>query len=83
MNNVTNTILFVLAIIFAVWFILVGMIWFYMWALVFAYPVGLLSLGIWLYIRRDGKKRNKTIPIMLLVGLAASIVAFVLLFFWN
>ncbi|MCB9032362.1 MAG: hypothetical protein H6553_00835 [Chitinophagales bacterium] len=49
-------------------------------ALVIAYPVGVVSLLIWFYIKRDQQPRNKAIPIILGVGLAMSLIALLCLF---
>ncbi|HRN49452.1 MAG TPA: hypothetical protein PKW69_15580 [Niabella sp.] len=63
-----NDILFTLATFFALWFSAVGIIWFYWVALFCAYP-----FLIWRNIRKDGKKRNIAIPIILIIGLLSSL----------
>lgn len=60
--------------IFALWFALMGVAWTYNAALVIAYPFGLLSLLIWLQIKKDGKARNRNIPLLLTVGLGLSLI---------
>ncbi|MCO5291526.1 MAG: hypothetical protein M9959_07300 [Chitinophagaceae bacterium] len=68
-----NDILFTLATFFALWFSAVGIIWFYWVALFCAYPFGIISFLIWRNIRKDGKKRNIAIPIILIIGLLSSL----------
>lgn len=75
-----NNILFWIAILCAIWFAIFGLVWFYLMALVIAYPVGVVSLLIWFYIKRDQQPRNKAIPIILGVGLAMSLIALLCLF---
>ncbi|GAB1430492.1 hypothetical protein MASR2M18_13250 [Ignavibacteria bacterium] len=72
MKITANDVLFTLAILFAVWFTVLGIVWVYWFALIFAYPFGIASLVIWSYIKKDGKKRNKIIPVILIVGLLCS-----------
>lgn len=78
-----NNILFVLAAIFGSWFILAGWLWVYLFALFIAYPAALISLVLWLTIKKDGKKRNRTIPILLIIGLITSITGFLVTYFNN
>jgi len=75
MSITKGDILFSLALILAIWFIWTGMVWTYAAALVIAYPAGLISLGLWKIGRKtDSKsKRYKTIPILLIIGLALSL----------
>ncbi|MCO6498495.1 MAG: hypothetical protein J5I50_12630 [Chitinophagaceae bacterium] len=68
-----NDLLFTLATFFALWFSAVGIIWFYGVALFCAYPFGIISFLIWRNIRKDGKKRNIAIPIILIIGLLSSL----------
>jgi hypothetical protein len=78
-----NTILFILALLFATWFVLTGWVWFYFYALVFSYPFALLALLFWFIIRSDKKKRNIAIPIVLGVGLLSSLSVLVGLLVTN
>jgi hypothetical protein len=73
MNSTKNDLLFWLAILFALCFMAGGIFWVYWFALFFAYPFGIASLAIWLCIRKDGRKRNKAIPIILIAGLLLSL----------
>ncbi|WP_140937426.1 hypothetical protein [Sphingobacterium lumbrici] len=73
MKIAKNDILFTLALVFALWFTTTGIFWVYWAALFVAYPFGIASLFIWQNIKNDGKKRNKIIPIVLIIGLLCSI----------
>lgn len=81
MNITRGDIVFVLALILALWFAVVGVVWAYLAALIFAYPAGLLSLGLWALGRRiDPKKdRYRYVIYVLGVGLVLSLVVFVLM----
>lgn len=68
-----NTILFILALLFATWFAATAWVWYYLAALFFSYPFGILALVFWLIIRSDKKKRNIILPIILGLGLLASL----------
>ncbi len=83
MKVTRNDVLFWLGILFALWFMLTGMVWVYFAALFVGYPFGLISFLFWRSIKKDGKKRNQVIPVLLLVGLAASLTALVFLLIWN
>ncbi|MBW7840263.1 MAG: hypothetical protein H3C36_11640 [Chitinophagaceae bacterium] len=73
MGMTKNSILFALALLFALWFTAAGIIWAYWFAILFAYPFGITAFFIWRFIRKDGKKRNKAIPIILITGLLCSL----------
>jgi hypothetical protein len=73
MNGAKNDILFYIALISAVWFAWMGMVWTYWAALFAAYPAGLLSFIIWRQIRNENKNRTKFIPVILVVGLTLSL----------
>ncbi len=73
MKITKNDILFILAILFALWFSAAGVIWVYWVALFCAYPFGIISFLIWRNIRKDGKKRNIAIPIILIIGFLSSL----------
>lgn len=68
-----NTILFITGLIFALWFILAGMVWFYWAALFIGYPIGAAALGCWYEIRNENKSRTRLIPILVSVGLVLSL----------
>jgi len=68
-----NDILFVIAILFALWFAGAGIIWVYWFCLIFGYPFGIASFFIWRYIRKDEKSRNRIIPVILIAGLLLSL----------
>ncbi|MDQ8004799.1 MAG: hypothetical protein REI64_08380 [Pedobacter sp.] len=68
-----DNILFVVALVFALWFAATAYIWIYWAALIISYPIGIASFFIWRFIKKDGKKRNKIIPILLIAGLTLSL----------
>ncbi len=72
MNPTKNNILFILALLLAVWCAMAGIFWIYWFALYGAYPFGIAAFFIWKNIRKDGKKRNIIIPIILIIGLLLS-----------
>jgi hypothetical protein len=76
-----NTIFFIMGLIFALWFALTAWFWVYLVNLFYSYPVGLLGLCCWLIIRNENKMRTKIIPIVLLIGLTASLAFLVFLMF--
>lgn len=78
-----NTILFILGLLLATWFAVIGLVWFYLVALYLAYPAGLLALTCWLVIRKDNKWRNRFIPIILITGLIASLSVLIYLLYFN
>jgi hypothetical protein len=72
-----NGILFWIGIITAIWFLWSGMVWTYAACLVIGYPFGLISLFIWLRIRKNGEKRNQIIPLILLLGFLLSLLVLI------
>ena len=78
-----NDILFYSAMLFAIWFALTGMVWAYWVALFIAYPFGIISLLIWLSIKKENRKRTKWIPRVLTVGLVLSLSVLVYLLIWE
>jgi small neutral amino acid transporter SnatA (MarC family) len=68
-----NDLLFYTAILFAIWFACTGIVWVYWVALIIAYPIGLVSLFIWLYLKKENRARNKWILRILIVGLLISL----------
>lgn len=83
MHGNKNNVLFWIGIIAAIWFAWAGMVWTYFACLVVAYPIGLMSLLIWLKIKADNKPRNKFIPRILIVGLALSLSVLVYLLIFE
>lgn len=83
MNISKNDILFGLAILTAVWFALMGMVWVYGAALVIAYPVGLISFFLWRSIRKENRSRTSWIPGILLTGLVLSLSVLVYLLIFE
>ncbi len=73
-----NNILFVLAIIFALWFAVTGIFWLFWIPLLISYPFGVASFFIWKNIKKDGRKRNTVIPVLLLIGLLCSLAMLIL-----
>jgi hypothetical protein len=84
MNITKGDLIFSSALILAIWFALTGILWVYWLALIFAYPAGLLSLGLWYQGRKTDRKLNRyrLIPIILVSGLLASMgmLTYLLLF---
>lgn len=78
-----NDILFITALLFALWFSITGVIWVYWLNIIFAYPFGIVSFFIWKKIKKDGKKRNKIVLILLILGLIASLSALLLMLLFN
>ena len=75
LNVSRNDIMFTVAMVAAVWFAWMGMLWLYWGALFLAYPFGILSLVLWFKIRDEQKARTKYIPIVLAFGLFLSLAA--------
>ncbi len=73
-----NDILFIISLIFALWFTSTGYIWVYGLALIIFYPFALISYLIWRKLRKDGRKRNQAIPVIIITGLAISIISLLL-----
>lgn len=64
----------IIAIVCAVWFILIGWMWAWLIALFFAYPVAIIGTILWFFGRGAIRKNvNKTAGIMLLAGLIISL----------
>jgi hypothetical protein len=65
--------LYWIAMVCAILFLLLGFIWIYWIALIVAYPLGLLSLILWLQLRTYNRKRNNIIVYLLIAGAIISI----------
>lgn len=78
-----NDVLFYVALLCAIWFAWMGMVWTYWAALVVAYPFGLISFLIWRTLRRDNRKRNRVIPVLLSIGLVLSMLVLIYLLIWD
>ena len=74
MKITRNDILFIVAVLFAVWFVAVGWVWVYYANIIYALPFGIASLVIWFFIKKDLKKRNKIIPALLVIGMVDSLL---------
>lgn len=83
MKLIKKDILFYIGLLFAVWFAWTGMVWTYNAALFIAYPIGLISLILWLIIKNENKKRTKFIPIILTIGLILSLSLLIYLLIWD
>lgn len=79
----TSDILFFTAVLCALFFALFGLVWVYWIALFTAYPLGLISFVLWRKLKKEPRKRNKAIPIILSIGLFASILTLLMLLIWN
>jgi NADH:ubiquinone oxidoreductase subunit 6 (subunit J) len=75
MRITKNDVLFAISLSLSLWFAGTGYIWTYGVAIIIAYPFGITSYLIWRYIKKDGKKRNKIIPIVIIAGLLLSLIA--------
>ncbi len=88
MNN-TNTaksnLYFYGALACAIWFLLTGWLWAYLVNLIVAYPFGILGLVLWYKGKKTegNSKRYKVVEIILLTGLAASIITFIGMMMYN
>ena len=74
MKITRNDILFIVAVLFAVWFVAVGWVWVYYANIIYALPFGIASLVIWFFIKKDLNKRNKIIPALLVIGMVDSLL---------
>ena len=74
MKITRNDILFIVAVLFAVWFVSVGWVWVYYANIIYELPFGIASLAIWFFIKKDLKKRNKIIPTLLVIGMVDSLL---------
>ena len=84
MKKNKTDILFYMALFFASWFALAGMVWAYWGALFIAYPFGVISFIIWkVILQKESSRRNKIIPIVLSVGLVFSFVVLICLLISN
>jgi NADH:ubiquinone oxidoreductase subunit 6 (subunit J) len=83
MSITKNDTLFYMALLCAIWFALAASVWVYWAALFIAYPFGIIAFLLWRYIKNENRKRNKAIPIILLIGLMISIVVLIGLLITN
>ncbi|MGG5209152.1 hypothetical protein ACQWU4_09385 [Chryseobacterium sp. MIQD13] len=83
MSNDKNAVLFYISFILAVLFLIYGMAWAYFFALIFAYPLGLISFLIWIKIKSDNKKRNSSISAVLIAGLILSMLSLIVTLIVN
>ena len=73
MDKKREHILFWIAIVSAILFLLFGFIWIYWIALIIAYPFGILSFLLWYQLRKYKKIRNNIIIYLLIIGILISI----------
>jgi hypothetical protein len=85
MNLSKNDILFATSLLLAIWFTLTGAVWVYWFALIFAYPAGVISFILWRKGRNldNRSKRYKIIPIVLGIGLLLSLSTLVYLLIFD
>ncbi len=78
-------ILYYLALILAIWFVISAWMWTYLTNLFLSFPCGLLSLGIWFFIRtKNGMETKSTLLIRLLgVGVLVAFFSFFAIYFMN
>ncbi len=79
----SNTILFILGLLFSTWFALTGWFWVYLVNLFYSYPAAILAIICWLLIRADKKKRNIIIPAITGIGLLISLSVLTYLLITN
>lgn len=79
-----NDLIFISALLLAIWFALMGMVWVYGAAIVIAYPAGIISWLLYNKGLKSDKKvqRYKIIKIILITGLVLSLatLTYLLLF---
>lgn len=80
MHTKKQDILYYVGLLTAIWYTLTGMVWTYGAALIIAYPAGLISLLIWIKLKRQDEKRIKYIPLILVIGTILSLS--VLVYYW-
>lgn len=74
MSTAKHHVLFYSSLFFAIWFACAGVLWSYWAALFIAYPFGLLSFFLWRSLqKKELRKRNKLIPVILILGLICSL----------
>jgi 4-hydroxybenzoate polyprenyltransferase len=83
MSNDKNAVLFYISFILAVLFLIYGLVWVYFFALIFAYPLGLVSFIIWRKIKSDNKKRNSSISAVLIAGVVLSMLSLIITLIAN
>lgn len=83
MTITKNDIKFTVALICAICFAFLGMIWVYWIALIIGYPFGLVSFFIWRTLQKAPRKRNKAIPLILVLGLVISLATLLVLVINN
>lgn len=81
MTFTKKDLLFIAAIIFALWFAVTGIYWAYWAALFIAYPFGIIAFFIWKEIKKDAQKRNIAIPVILIASLLVSIGSLISIIF--
>lgn len=75
--------LFVVALLFAVWFLATGIFWVYWAALYISFPAGLVAFIIWKNIKKDARPRNNAILVILICGLLISLATLAIIVFNN
>lgn len=65
--------LYFLALLLAIWFAFIGIIWTYNAALILGWPAGFLSFLIWLKLRKEKRQRNKLLLGVLAIASLSSI----------
>jgi len=83
LKKYTSDLLFFTALLFALCFAFLGMVWVYWIALFTAYPLGLISFFLWQKLKKEPRKRNKALPIILTIGLFFSLLSLITLLIWN
>lgn len=86
MEGKSNAKLYYLfAIICGTWFLVTSWFWLYYANLIISYPVGLIGLFLWSRGKKlnPGSRANPIALWLLIAGLATSLIALVILFFFN
>ena len=80
-----KNVYFVSSLIMAIWFALTSSFWVYYVNIMLSFPFGILSLILWSKGRKidDRTDRYKAITIILIIGVAVSLVMLVSLWFTN
>lgn len=78
-------VLYYLALILAIWFVISAWLWTYLANVFISFPCGLLSLGIWFFIRnKEGMKTKSTLLIRILGGgLLVAFISFFAIYFMK
>jgi hypothetical protein len=86
MNATTKQrILNITSLLCGVWFLATSWAWVWLINVLFSFPVGILGMILWYFGKRydDQNRLNKISLLLHGLGLASSIIAFLLFYFFN